>query len=253
MTWPLELIVFSVFLVFCRVGGCVLFAPGLSSSRIPLQVRLLVTLGIVLALSPLLIDTITKDIASVSDLERPLLIIREVVTGLIIGVMGRLFLLGLQFAANAIWSTIGLAGIPGVSLEESEAGSPLATLASSAAVMTILSLGLHIEMLRAVIDSYSVIRILTPVEPERMLSNFTRVVVETSVLAIRLAAPFIAYGIVVNISLGLANRFIPHISLYHATTGLVMLMGLVLLHLLWPEWMIFFISAYSEWLQHGGF
>jgi flagellar biosynthesis protein FliR len=231
----------------------VLFAPGLSSSRIPMQIRLLVTLSTVLALSPLLIDAIIHDIARVADHERPLLIIQELVTGLVIGLMGRFFILGLQFAANTIWSTVGLGGIPGVALEDSEAGSPLATLVSSAAVMVILSLGLHIEMLRAVIDSYSVIGILAPIQPEKLLSSLTLVVAETSILAIRLAAPFVAYGIVVNVSLGLANRFTPHISLYHATTGLVMLVGMVLLYILWPEWLMFFISSYNEWLQHGGF
>lgn len=253
MTSSAELLVFPVFLLFCRVGGCVVFAPGLSSARIPLQIRLLVTLGIVLALSPLLVDMIARKVASVSIDAQPLLIIRETVSGMIVGVMGRLFLMSLQFAANTISSTIGLAGIPGVPLEESEAGSPLATLASSAAVMVILTLGLHIEMLRAIIDSYAVIDILAPLEPQAMLTNLMVVLAETSLLALRLAAPFIAYGIMVNIALGLANRFAPHISVYHATTGLVMLLGFALLHLLWPEWLMLFTGAYGSWLLHGGF
>ena len=248
-----ELLAFSIFLLFCRVGSCVLFAPGLSSARIPMQIRLLVTLGVVLALSPLLANFIATRVAAVAMEVRPLLIIREIVTGLIIGVMGRFFLMGLQFAANTIWSTIGLAGIPGVPLEESDAGSPLATLASTGAVVLILSLGLHIEMLRAVIDSYQVIGILDPLEPGAMLSSLTTVLAETSVLALRLAAPFIAYGVLANVGLGLANRFVPQISVYHATTGVVMVVGLGLMHLLWPEWIMLFVGSYLSWLQRGGF
>lgn len=253
MTSEPELWAYSVFLLFCRVGGCVVFAPGLSSARVPMQTRLLTALGIVLALSPLLTEEIARRVADINVDARPLLIIHETVTGMVIGLMGRFFLLSLQFAANTIWSTIGLAGIPGVPLEDSDAGSPLATLASTGATVVILSLGLHIEMLRAVIESYDVIGIAEPLMPEVMLTGLTAVLSETSVLALRLAAPFIAYGVLINVALGLANRFVPHISVYHATTGLVMVLGFVLLHLLWPEWIMLFVGSYASWLQRGGF
>ena len=253
MTFDPELWAYSVFLMFCRVGGCVVFAPGLSSARVPMQIRLLMTLGIVLALSPLLTEEIARRVADVNVDTRPLLIIHETISGMAIGLMGRFFLLSLQFAANTIWSTIGLAGIPGVPLEDSDAGSPLATLASTGATVVILSLGLHIEMLRAVIDSYEVIGIAEPPEPGAILTNLVAVLSETSVLALRLSAPFIVYGVMINVALGLANRFVPHISVYHASTGLVMLLGFVLLNLLWPEWIMLFVGSYESWLLRGGF
>lgn len=252
MTEEPQLWAFSLFLLFCRVGGCVIFAPGLSSARVPTQIRLLVALGVVLALSPLLAGLIARRVAEIGENAQPLLILHETIVGSAIGLMGRFFFLSLQFAANTLWSTIGLAGVPGVPLEESDSGSPLATLASTGAVVVIFTLGLHIEMLRAIIDSYGVIGIAEALEPETLLSNMTSVLSETSALALRLAAPFIAYGILINIALGLANRFVPHISVYHATTGLVMFLGFVLLHLLWPEWMMLFVGSYATWLQRGG-
>ena len=230
-----------------------MFAPGLSSARIPIYFRVLITLGTVMALSPMISGSVLGAIADMPEDRRVLLIFQEIVKGSLIGLMGRFFLLGLQFAANTIWSTIGLAGIPGIPMDELEAGSPLATLASTAAVVVILSLGLHIEMLRAIADSYEVLSLDAPLAPAAMLNNLVMVLSESSLLALRLAAPFIVYGIVVNLALGLANRFAPQVSVYHATTGAVMLGGFFLLYLIWSEWLMLFVSSYSAWLFRGGF
>lgn len=245
--------VFTVFLIFCRIGGCVLFAPGLSSSRIPVQIRLLLALGITLAISPLLFAAIAERISIVAPASRPALILEEIIIGSVIGLMARFYLLSLQFAATAVSSMIGLAGIPGVPMEEFDAGSPLATLASTAAVMLILVMNLHLEMLRAIIDSYDVIAVNAFPQSGALLNNVMNVIAETTVLALRLAAPFIAYGVVVNIALGMANRFTPHISIYHATTGAVMLGGFLLLYLLWQDWLTLFLGSYQAWLLRGGF
>ncbi len=34
----------GAFLLFCRIGGCLMLAPGFSSSQIPMQIRLFVAL-----------------------------------------------------------------------------------------------------------------------------------------------------------------------------------------------------------------
>lgn len=230
-----------------------LFAPGLSSMRIPMQIRLLVAVGVTLSLSPLLYIGIAESIELTPPALRPVLIVRETLTGSAIGLMGRFFLLALQFAATAIANMIGLAGIPGVPMEEMEAGSPLATLASTSAVMIILAMGLHIEMLGAIMDSYNVIAVGASPAPDVLLANIMKTLTATSILALRLAAPFIAYGVLVNVAIGLANRFTPLISVYHVTTGGVMLGGFLLLHMVWGDWMQLFITSYEAWIMRGGF
>ena len=39
---------------FCRIGGCFLVLPGFSTGRVPANVRVLVVLGLVVALVPAL-------------------------------------------------------------------------------------------------------------------------------------------------------------------------------------------------------
>ena len=253
MTGALEEQVLVLFLLFCRIGGCVLFAPGMSSPRVPMHVRLFVVLGITAALSPMLVPDLVSLLVGVAKDRRIFLIIHETLVGAAIGLMARCFFLALQFAATAISNFIGLSGIPGVPLEEGDTGSPLATLVSSAAVMLIFTLGLHVELLKAVMDSYKVISVIAPFPTEALLSNFLNTVSEVWLLALRLSAPFLMYGIIVNFALGMGNRFAQQLSMYHATTGAVILGGFLLMYVIWVDWIVLFVDSYRSWLLEGGF
>lgn len=243
----------AVFLVFCRVGGCILVAPGLSSARIPTQVRILIATSIAVALSPSLASTVLDSLTGQPPDVRLMAIVSECLTGATIGLIGRILVLALQFSATAISNMIGLAGIPGMPLDDAESGSPLATLASSAAVVILLALNLHIEMLRAIMESYSIFPPGQMMSSDALLQYVVDAVTMGWVLALRLAAPFIVYGILVNTAIGLANRFTPQVSFYHATTGVVMLGGFLLFWLLMPEWLMSFVGVYQHWLIAGGF
>jgi flagellar biosynthesis protein FliR len=216
-------------------------------------VRLLIVAGATTAISPLLADEVLSRIAGLTASELIRLIASETIVGSSIGLMGRFFLLSLQFAMTTVANMIGLSGIPGVAVEEAETGSALATLCSTTAVMIILSMGLHIEMLRAVLDSYQVFQIGTVIDLEGFADAMTSVLSQTSVLALRISAPFILYGVITNAAIGLANRFAPHISVYHVSSGGVMLGGLLLLNVLWENWLMIFLESYEAWLRQGGF
>lgn len=253
MTAALESQLFAVFLLFCRIGGCLLLAPGFSSPRVPVHVRLFGALALTAAISPMLAGEMANATEGVPQEQRMLLIIHETVIGAAIGLMARFFILALQFGATAISNFIGLSGIPGIPLEEGDTGSPLATLVSSAAVMLFFALGLHIELIRAVVESYQVLKPEVDLPIGALTSNMLKVLSETWLLALRLAAPFLLYGVTVNFALGLGNRFAQQLSMYHATTGVVMLGGFLLLYLVWMDWILAFATAYQGWLIAGGF
>lgn len=244
--------IFALFLLFCRIAGCMLFAPGLSSPRVPVNVRLFAALGLTAAVAPLLLPDMAKIVASSLRNQQLHMILTETLTGSAIGLMARIFFLSLQFAATAISNFIGLTGIPGIPLEEGDTGSPLATLVSTAAIMLVFTMGLHIELLRAVLDSYDVLRPGAPIAIRALTINLVDVLTETSMLALRLAAPFLVYGVIVNFALGMGNRFAQQLSVYHATTGVVILGGFLLLYTLWIDWIVIFTDAYQAWLLRGG-
>ncbi len=48
-------LILGTFILFCRIGACLMLMPGFSSPQIPTQVRLFMALAVTLSLTPLLI------------------------------------------------------------------------------------------------------------------------------------------------------------------------------------------------------
>lgn len=245
--------VLTLFLIFCRVGSCLIFAPGFSNSHIPPNVRALLAAVLTFCLVPLLQESLSVQVAQMQPPAYIAAVIHEIAIGAFIGLLARLFLLSLQFAAAVSAGMIGLSGIPGASLEEAEAGSPLATIATMAATAVIFSLNLHVELLRAVIGTYDVLPLASFPSVQGTLNSMLEMLSQSFLLSLRLAAPFIAYGILSNFSIAMANRFAPQISFYHATSGAVILVGLIIFYLIWPNWIELFVDQYGAWLVRGGF
>ncbi|MBZ0229267.1 MAG: flagellar biosynthetic protein FliR, partial [Bauldia sp.] len=93
--------VISVFAIFCRVGACLMIAPGFSAMQIPVRVRLYIALAASLALSPALLPLLRGNIdGSLASLLS--LIFSELATGLLIGFVARVFFIALQAIGVAI-------------------------------------------------------------------------------------------------------------------------------------------------------
>ena len=230
-----------------------MLAPGLGSARLPVKARLLVALALSLSLVPLLAGAVVEDMREVAREVKLLLVVNEVMIGITFGLITRCFLLGAQFAATFAANAIGLAGIPGLPVDESEATVPIATLVSLSSTMFILSLGLHGEMLLAIAQSYDAFPVRVFPDPAWLLQSLTDAVAETTVLGLRLAAPFAAYAITVNLAMGFAGKFTPQLQVYFVSTGVVVLGGLWVFILVFPDWLRLFVSAYESWLVHGQF
>ena len=82
-----ELIEFAltVFLVFCRIGGCLMVMPGFSSARFPMQARLFLVVALSFALTPLIQPVTGQSLADLSPTGLMSLIVVELGLGLVIG------------------------------------------------------------------------------------------------------------------------------------------------------------------------
>jgi flagellar biosynthetic protein FliR len=237
-----------LFLVFCRLGGCFLLAPGLSSVRVAARIRLLMALALSLAVGPLVLDEFDAILRSTPDANLPYLIVNESAVGLTIGLLARMFILAIQFAATTMSNLAGLSGIPGVPMEDSELLPALSALMSAGALVLMFSLNMHAELLWATVESY---RALPPgVAPgtQWYSGSLVEVLDLTFNLALRLSAPFIIYGLVTSLAVGLANRFTPQLPVYQVLTGVVLLGGMLVLYLLVPEILLEFAVGYRDWL-----
>jgi len=243
--------VFGSFLLFCRIGGCLMVAPGLSHGQIPAQVRLLVAIAVTLALAPFLLADQHVDFNDLDPPSLTRLIIMEALVGTMIGLLARAFLSALDTLATAIAQFIGLANPFGVALDHDAATPPLASLASVAAVALIFATDLHWEILKGLIASYQIIPLDTDFDAAFTLRRLVEVLGQSFVAAARVASPFFIYALLVNFSLALVNRVTPQISVFFVAPPFVVGGGLVLMYFVGRDELAGFMASFATWLVRG--
>jgi flagellar biosynthetic protein FliR len=241
----LEGIVVAAFLAFCRVGSCFMLMPGLSSARVPLQVRLFVAIAATGALLMHEWDRIAP-FATRNPAALLALVASEVLIGALIGLMARLYTTALQFMAAAIAALIGFAGVGGMGIEENEPEGPLGSIITFSALMLLFVFDFHHEIIRALVMSYELAPVSTVFDPQTALVDVTDTLSEAFMVIIRLGSPFLAYAILVNLAVGFVNKLVPQIPVYFISLPFVVAGGLIMLYFAIPTLLTLFADGFVD-------
>ena len=243
--------ILGVFLIFCRVGGCLLVVPGFSSPRVPQQVRLLVAGAVSLALAPLLLPLFQGRIAGQSPGQTLAFILTESVTGLLIGFLGRVFLVVLETVMNAASVMVGFGSMPGTPVEGQDPVPAVEALILLTATALLFASDLHWELFRGLVDSYGRIPPGEGIGAQASLIRIVDQVGDAFSLGLRITAPFVIYAVVVNLAAGFVNKLTPTVPVYFVATPFVMAGGLLMLYALGGEMMMQYLMGYAAWLRKG--
>lgn len=240
--------VLATFIVFCRIGACLMLVPGYSSTNIPPQIRLFIALVTTFALTPILVSILKPLVDDAPPLTLALLIGTELLVGSVIGLGGRVFFLALQTMITVMASAIGLSNIPGTPVGETDP-TPAAVPLIMASVTTLFFLtDQHWQVLRGLMNSYDVWQPGEKLSGEIALNQLTSRLTDAFVLTLRITSPFIVYSVIVNFSVGLLNKLTPAIPVYFISVPFVLLGGLLLLYLISDEFLTQFMLGMSSWL-----
>ena len=242
--------ILGVFLLFCRIGGCLMLMPGFSSSRVPVQVRLLIALAVTLALAPLLLATLNTAVPSLTPPMVLRLIFSETLVGVLIGLLGRLFYMALQFMAVGAAQLAGFSAL-GTPVEDNEPVPTMATFVTLTATVLLFATDQHWEILRAILASYRVLPVNEVVAPELGLARLADAFSATFVLALQITSPFIVYALIINLMVGIANKLVPQIPVYFIAMPFILAGGLLLLYFTIGEALRLFIAGFVAWLSRG--
>jgi flagellar biosynthesis protein FliR len=237
----------DVFLfAFCRVSGFMLLLPGFASLRVPMRVRLFIAAGIAVALAP------NIELPDVNPLS-PILIACEVTIGVTLGILARVYFLALNFTAVTIAQFIGLAAMPGVPVDTDEAQAALPSLLTLTATALVFFSGLHAPLLMALAESYDILKPGVWLDPGKTLDTFQQTLTGAFMLALQLSMPFLAYGLLINLGIGLANKMAPQVPVYFISMPYVIGGGLILLYGLGPDVVMVFMDQFAQQLRIGWF
>jgi flagellar biosynthesis protein FliR len=240
----------AVFLVFCRIGSCLMLVPGYGSARVPVQVRLLLSIGANAAIFSLAPPFEGKPMVLPALPELARLSAIETSKGVFIGFMARFFFAALQFVAVAAASAIGLNSSE-PSAEDGEQQPALTSLVTITATALFFIADQHLEILRALVQSYGVLGFGAAMGDETRLPDLIWVLGSASLLALQLCSPLLVYAIIVNRLFGILNKFSPQIPVFFISPPFTVGGGLMLLYLLANDLFAIFIARFSDWLASG--
>ena len=100
---------------------------------------------------------------------------------------------------------------------------------STLAVVTLFAADLHHVLLRALADSYAMFPAGSPVPSSDFADAASQLLSRSFSLGLRMAMPFLVYGIVLFVALGLVQRLMPQMQVFFVALPLQLTLGLVLL------------------------
>lgn len=239
------------FIIFCRVGGCMMVAPGFSSERIPLQARLYLSIAISLIIAPMIMDYDIPKFATGGGLQLLPLIAHELIIGFAIGLLGRLFIFALETLITTFCLTIGLGNIFNSGILDAEATPALSTLIILAALQLIFVSDLHHEIIRGIDHSYRTAPIMDHLKISGFLDEIIDVLTQSHLLALRITSPFLIFAIIVNLAFAFLARLSPQTPIFFISGPCVILLGLYAFDIVSGDFMGSFIGSVAYWMSRG--
>ncbi|MBI1867116.1 MAG: flagellar biosynthetic protein FliR [Methylocystis sp.] len=251
MTSSLDGLTSAVFILFCRIGACIMTMPGLSSQRIPARVRLYIAIGVTLALAPPLMDTVKPIVVGASVSVLSFMLVTELIVGLLIGFMARLFFFALETLGSAVATAIGLSNILGAPIDEAEPLPAMTSFIVLAATTLFFIMDQHWEILRGLFSSYSAIPISRTPSSQIILLEYTKVLEQAFLLALRISSPLLLFSLIANLASGFLNRLAPQIPVYFIVGPLLIALGTYSFYLMSDDFFAAFSTEFRSWLRSG--
>ena len=235
--------VFAFFLVFVRLGAIFMLLPGFGEAFVPQRIRLGLALAVTAALFPLVRSDLPAEPTGILGLAG--LIFGEVLIGAFIGATARLALAGLHVAGTVIAFQSSLGAAQFFDPAQNSQGAVVASFLSIFGLVLIFASDLHLMMLRAVFDSYALFSPAEGVPLASFAELATRFVAGSFNLGIQIAAPFIVYGLVLYIGMGLINRLMPQMQVFFIVMPLQIMLAFVFLMITLGAVMVWFLNYFE--------
>jgi flagellar biosynthesis protein FliR len=213
-------------LVFARVGAMVMLLPGFGESNIPVRVKLSIALLLTLILLPLHRSAYHVDMTSMASLL--VLMLHEIVIGVVLGATARVTLSALQVAGSVIAQQLGLGFVTAVDPTQGQQGLLIGNFLTILGMTLLFATDTHHLVIAALNESY---RIFSPGElmpTGDVAALATRAFAEAFKIGLQLSAPFLVFGLVFNIGLGVLARLMPQMQVYFVGVPLSIMIGFLI-------------------------
>jgi len=211
-------------LIFARVASILMLIPGVGDAYVPPRIRLSLALVLSLALWPVVAGTLPALPSTVGGMAG--WVIHEVVVGLMIGLLLRMFMAALSTAGEIVSLQTTLSFAQTANPLQAQPGTTIAAFLTLLGVTLLFATNTHHLFIAGIVGSY---RLVAPAQP-LPLSDFATMAVRTMgdafLLGVQLSAPVLVFALIFNLASGLVARVMPQFQIFFAAAPLSVILGL---------------------------
>jgi flagellar biosynthetic protein FliR len=229
-------------LVFARVGAMVMLLPGFGESNIPVRIKLGIALLLTLIILPLHRADYQVDLTSTAALG--VLLVHEIAIGIVLGATARVTLAALAVAGSVIAQQLGLGFVTAVDPTQGQQGVLIGNFLSILGMTLLFATDTHHLVIAALNESY---RIFAPgqlMPSGDVAALATRAFATAFKIGMQLSAPFLVFGLVFNIGLGVLARLMPAMQVYFVGVPLSIMVGFLIFALVLTGMMATYLNYF---------
>ena len=240
MEIPLLQVMLALMSIGVRISGLMLFAPFFGSAVIPARIKAVLTLALTLLLYPM----VAHSIPQLPPGEWPLLVFKELLVGLALGIITSLVFDAVQMAGQILSIQMGYSLINILDPNTMVESTVIATFHQSLAMLIFLRLDVHLWLLRALGNSFEYL----PLGSAHLTSAFTVTALEAGAsvieVGVQIAAPVLSATLLTDIVLGLLGKASPQLPLMLLGPAVKSLLGMLVLMAALKYWPDLFRSLF---------
>lgn len=211
-------------LIFARLGSLLMTIPGIGDPTVPPRIRLAFAFVFTLMLVPVVAPILPVVPNTVSAMAGA--VIKEILIGLMIGTILRLFLSSLAVAGEivSIQTTLSFAqtSAPGIAPGSTTLGTFLGLLG----LVLIMTTDLHHMFITAIVKSYELFPFSRPIPVNDAGQLAVQTVASSFKMGLQLSAPVAVFALIFNIAVGFVGRVMPQFQVYFVASPLMVIFGL---------------------------
>ncbi len=239
-----EVQLLSAGVVFLRVGAAVAVLPVVGERVVPMRVRLVLALAMTAAILPIVGSGL--DLSGATPAQMVIYLGTEVIHGLAVGMMLRLFVIALQVAGSIAAQSTSLSQLFGGAAVEPQPAIGHVLVTGGLALF--VTFGLHVRAVEFLVLSYDVLPAGTLAPASDLAQWGVTRIGHAFALGFSLATPFVVASLIYNIALGAINRAMPQLMVSFVGAPAITAGGLILLALSAPIMISVWLGAVSGFL-----
>ena len=227
-------------LVFARAGTMVVLLPGLGEQNVSPRLRLTIALVLAAVLLPLHRRAYHIDVGALAP--AVVMLVEEILIGAVLGLTARLTISALEVAGSVIAQQLGLGFVTAIDPTQGEQGALVGNFLMLLGVTLFFATDMHHLVIAALNDSYDLFEPGEVPATGDVAALVTRTVAGAFRIGIQLSAPFIVFGLLFNLGLGVLSRLMPQMQVFFVALPASILIGLLFLLLVLGTMMGLFLD-----------